>query len=120
LRGDDHHHHHHHFRYDAWKTEHVKRYVANNHRLVGGVLFDQKRNELRNCSEVLTINWASVGTGNQVVTALTEDASCPTGAIEVATAGTDPTFQARRTSHVTRQQSHGHSAAAEAPNVATR
>ncbi len=81
--------------YDAWKTQHVKRYVANAHRLVGGVLFDQQRDQLLNCSEVLRVNWAAGGTGAQVVTALTEDALCASGAVEVATAGTDPTFQVR-------------------------
>ena len=81
--------------YDAWDTTNIKRFVANNHRLVGGVLFDQKRQERANCSSSLEVEWAETRIGQQVVDALTEDATCPTGSIEFETAGTDPTFQVR-------------------------
>lgn len=81
--------------YDAWDTTNIKRFVANNHRLVGGVLFDQKRQERANCSSTLEVEWSESRIGQQVVDALTEDATCPTGSIEFETAGTDPTFQVR-------------------------
>lgn len=53
--------------YDAWNDTLVKRFVANNHRLVGGVLFDQTRNERKNCSETeAEVMWEKMRTGHQV------------------------------------------------------
>jgi len=53
--------------YDAWDDTPVKRYVANSHRLIGGVLFDQQRNERGNCTlSDDEAAWAQLRTGHQV------------------------------------------------------
>ena len=83
--------------YDKWDVKDPIRYVANKHRLVAGVLLDQTRKKLTNCSSLESyVSWADVGIGSQVVSALTEDdATCVDVGNQVSVAGSDPVFEPR-------------------------
>lgn len=68
----------------------VPRFVANSHRLVGGVLFDQTRAEMMPCNST-----ENMDTLSHVDAALKTASQCVTGALEVEAAGSDPVFDFR-------------------------
>ena len=66
----------------------MPRYVANSHRLVGGVLLDQTRLTQGNCS-------TPSSSAGHVKAALARDSSCPTSTLETDIIGSDPMFARR-------------------------